>query len=395
MLMSLAGIVFGVAFFIVAQAQTSGFEEFFINAVWGTNGALKVQDRYQNNITTSMAASDEGKFNVKLREGKSYVEGVEHPARIMEAVRKFSEVSGASEVVRGKIEVSSGFRSDEGEVLGIRLADHLAVSNLGSQIRQGDLGDFDRDPQSILIGTIMAQRLQLDVGSTLLLKRMNESRRYKVVGIFETGIEDYDKRRVFINLREARELLDMPDKASFIQVSLYDNNHADVVAAQMSEALQHDVRPWQESEKSWLEVFRALRISSAITMSVIIIVAALGMFNTLAIIVMERRREIAILRSMGYTRRDVVSIFVAQGMIVLVTGMVIGCALAALLTLGVENLPIRIKGMFSTDHFIVKWSAMHYVYACVVSIIVVFIASYLPARRAAKIEPGEIIRGAS
>jgi lipoprotein-releasing system permease protein len=395
MLMSLAGITFGVAFFIVTQAQTSGFETFFINAVWGTNGALKVQDRYQNDITTSMSAGDSG-FQVKLKQqNRSYVEGIEHPAEIMAAVRRFTEVSGASEVLRGKTEVASGFRSDESEVYGIRLRDHMSVSNLGDQIRYGELGDFDRDPQAIFIGVKMSERLNVDVGSYLLLRTKGQTRRYHVVGIFETGVEEYDKHRVFMNLREARELLDEPNRSSFIQVSLYDNNDAAAVAAQMREALQHDVRPWQESEKTWLEVFRTLRISSAITMSVIIIVAALGMFNTLAIIVMERRREIAILRSMGYTRRDIVNIFVSQGMIVLSAGLALGCLFGFLMTLGIEHLPIRIRGIMSADHFVVEWSVWHYVLACAVSTVVVFVASYLPARRAAQIEPGEIIRGAS
>lgn len=392
MIMSLAGITFGVAFFIVAQAQTSGFEAFFIKSIWGTNGALKVQDRFQANVT-SMTAGDD--FNIGLREGQSYVEGIEHPDQIMKAVRAFSEVAGASEVLRGRADAKSGFRSDECEVYGIRITDYLAVSNLGQQIRYGSIRGFETDPQAILIGTKMAERLNADVNSYILLRHIGESRRFRVAGLFETGVEDYDKHRVFVNLTVARDLLDEPNKSSFIQVSLYDNNRADIVAAQMQEALQHDVRPWQKSEKTWLEVFRALRISSGITMSVIILVAALGMFNTLAIIVMERRREIAILRSMGYTRRDIVDIFVAQGMIVLLAGILFGCLMAVGINLVIESLPIRIRGLFSTDHFIVAWSLWHYVAACLVSFFVVYVASYIPARRAAKIEPGEIIRGAS
>lgn len=393
--MSLTGIVFGVAFFIVSQAQTSGFESFFIRSVWGTNGALKVQDRFQNNVASMLAGEEQDGFKVELKEGRSYVEGVEHPALIIEAVRKFREVSGASEVLRGSATAKSGFREDECEVYGIRLSDYLSVSNLGGQIRYGRIEDFDSDPQSILVGIKMAERLNLDIGSTLLLRRQNESIRFRVKGIFETGVEEYDKRRVFVHLRQARDILNEPHKASFIQVSLYDNYRADKVAAHMQEVLLHDVRPWQKSEKTWLEVFRALRISSGITMSVIIMVAALGMFNTLAIIVMERRREIAILRSMGYTRQDVVRIFIGQGVIVLIAGMVLGCALAFFLTLGIENLPIRIRGIFSTDHFVVKWSLWHYFWACVVSTVVVLVASYVPARKAAQIEPGDIIRGAS
>ncbi len=396
MLMSLTGIVFGVAFFIVTQAQTSGFEGFFITSVWGTNGALRVQDRFQGNVTSMLAQGESGAgFQVPLREGRTYIAGVQYPRQVMQAVRRFGEVAGVSEVLRGKVSASSGFRSEDTEVYGIRLNDHLAVSNLGNQMRYGDLQAFDRDPQAIFIGTMLARRLAADVGTSILLKGTGEARRYRVAGIFETGVEEFDKRRVFIHLREARTLLDEPQVASFLQVSLYDNNDASRVAAHMEQALQHDVRAWQESEKSWLQVFRVLRISSGITMSVIILVAGLGMFNTLAIIVMERQRDIAILRSMGYTRRDVVRIFVGQGLIVLAGGAVLGWLFGFLLTLGLESLPISIRGIFSTDHFVVRWSLWHYVAATLVAVVVVLVASYVPARRAARIEPGEIIRGAS
>lgn len=396
MLMSLTGIVFGVAFFIVTQAQTSGFEGFFIRSVWGTNGALRVQDRWQGNVTSLVAEGETGAgFQVPLREGRTYVAGVQNPRQIAAAVRRFSEVAGVSEVLRGKVTATSGFRSEDTEVYGIRLGDHLTVSNLGTQVRYGDLSHFDDDPQAILIGTMLAQRLSADVGSSILLRSSGDTRRYRVAGIFETGVEEFDKRRVFIHLPEARSLLNEPRVASFLQVTLYDNNQAAQLAGHMEQALHHDVRAWQESEKSWLQVFRVLRISSGITMSVIILVAGLGMFNTLAIIVMERRRDIAILRSMGYTRRDVVHIFVGQGLIVLAGGTALGWLFGFLLTLGLESLPISIRGIFSTDHFVVSWSLWHYIAATGVAAVVVLVASYLPARRAARIEPGEIIRGAS
>ena len=128
-------------------------------------------------------------------------------------------------------------------------------------------------------------------------------------------------------------------------------------------------------------------------MSTIILIAGLGMFNTLAIIVMERAREIAILRSIGYTRTDVLWIFLYQGVIVYALGLVIGCLAGAGLTALVESLPIRIRGIFATDHFIMEWSLSHYGWAALVTGIVVLLASILPARRAAKIEPGTVIRG--
>lgn len=397
MLMSLAGIVLGVAFFILTQAQTSGFESFFIRTIWGTNGAIRIQDRFQSSVT-SLVADGEGApagFRIPLREGRTYIPGVQNPAAVTAAVKRFSNVSGVSEVLRGRVNVSSGFRSETSEVLGIRLRDHLDVSSLGEQIRHGQLERFRLDPTGILIGVQMANRLQADVGDSILLRSAEETRRYRISALFETGVEEFDKRRVFVHLAEARLLFHEPQTASFLQVNLYDNHQAESVARQMEESIQHHVNSWEKSEKTWLEVFRVLRFSSAITMSAILLIAGLGMFNTLAIIVMERRREIAILRSMGYTRRDITLIFLNQGLIVLTAGVTLGFGVAALLTLLVAKLPIRIRGIISTDHFIVNWSVWHYLLAGLVAAVVVLLASYFPARRAARLEPGEIIRGSA
>jgi len=104
-------------------------------------------------------------------------------------------------------------------------------------------------------------------------------------------------------------------------------------AAQIEATLQYSAASWQEREKVWLEAFRALTYSSAITVSVFTLIAGLAMFNTLAMIVMEKTKEIAILRSMGYTRRDISRIFLWQAAIVLMLGTVAGWALGAVVTM--------------------------------------------------------------
>ena len=155
---------------------------------------------------------------------------------------------------------------------------------------------------------------------------------------------------------EARSLLKRPTGASFIQVNLYDKDRPPQDAAQIEATLQYSAASWQEREKSWLEVFRALRISTAITVSVFTLIAGLAMFNTLAMIVMEKTKEIAILRSMGYTRGDISRIFLWQAAIVLMLGTVVGWVLGAVGTYVISNLPIRIQGIFTMDTYIVNWS---------------------------------------
>jgi lipoprotein-releasing system permease protein len=155
----------------------------------------------------------------------------------------------------------------------------------------------------------------------------------------------------------------------------------------------HSAASWQEREKTWLEVFRALRISTAITVSVFTLIAGLAMFNTLAMIVMEKTKEIAILRSMGYTRSDISHIFIWQAVIVLAIGTIAGALLGAGVTYGVSQMPLKIRGIFATDTFIVSWSIWHYIAAVTTAIVMVMLASLVPSRRAARLEPGDVIRG--
>jgi lipoprotein-releasing system permease protein len=395
MLMSLAGIVFGVAFFVFTQAQTTGFEQFFIRTILGTNGSIRVQDEFQNTITSMVVESEqgEGQFEIPLREGRSYISGIRNPQQLMDAINQFDDVEGAAPVLRGDVQISSGFRTESGRAIGILPKEYIEVSDLEYQITHGDLRNFAENPDGILVGKRLAERMEVMPGSFLLLSHVGVTRRYEVIGIFETGIDFFDKTHVFVHLQEARRLLDSMKRVSYIQVLTKNPDKAPAIARQMEHALGHYVASWQEREKSWLEVFKVLRISSALSMSTIILIAGLGMFNTLAIIVMERSREIAILRSIGYSRRDILNIFLFQGLIVYVLGTVLGFIMAALLTKGVESLPIRIRGIFSTDHFVVAWSLWHYISAAVVAGVVVIIAALIPARRAARVEPGEVIRG--
>ncbi len=117
------------------------------------------------------------------------------------------------------------------------------------------------------------------------------------------------------------------------------------------------------------------------------------MFNTLAMIVMEKTKEIAILRSMGYTRQDISRIFLWQAAIVLMLGTIAGWALGAGVTYGISKIPLHIRGIFAMNTYTVSWSIWHYVSATVISILMVMAASLIPARRAARLEPGDVIRG--
>jgi lipoprotein-releasing system permease protein len=173
-----------------------------------------------------------------------------------------------------------------------------------------------------------------------------------------------------------------------------DPGRAPQLAARLEELLQHRARSWQERARGNLQIFRAIRVSAAITVSAIILLAGFGIFNVLTLMIIDKVREIAILRSMGYQRGDISAIFLWQGMLVAAAGSVLGCGLGAFLTYTVSRVPMHIRGFFAADHFLVYWSGAHYFSAVVIAFTAVLVASYFPSRRAARLVPVSILRGA-
>src|SRR5690606_34520487 len=203
----------------------------------------------------------------------------------------------------------------------------------------------------------------------------------------ETGVREIDQVRIYAHMTEVRSLLKKPTGASFLQVNLHDTDRAPQDALHMEEVLQHSAASWQEREKVWLEVFRALRLSSAITVSVFTLIAGLAMFNTLAMIVLEKTKDIAILRSMGYERSDITRIFLWQAALVLAIGILAGSLFGGVATYAISRMPLPnggISGIFATKYFVVNLSPWHFVQGAVTAIVTVMVASLIPARRAAR-----------
>jgi len=244
----------------------------------------------------------------------------------------------------------------------------------------------------LLVGHRIAERLRLQLGDRVNLIGGAQNFQLRVSGIFETGVSEIDKKRVYMDLATVRSFSGKRFGGSVFQLSLSNPDVAPEMAAQIQETLGHRTISWQEREKVWLDVFYVLRISSAITVSSILLLSGLGMFNVFAIMVIEKTRDIAILRSMGFTPRDVSAIFLWQGAIVLTAGILIGSATGFIATYGISKIPLRIRGVFTADNFVVNWDVSHYLWAIIIATIFVSVASWIPARRAARVEPAKIIR---
>ena len=393
LLLSLVGVVFGVGIFICTQAQTQGFAQFFIKSTIGSNGALVLRSRFQPRHEGLVVPSK----NVSvLPDRRNYFEGIHNVSEIMRVSRQFSNVVACSPVLRGNVSARSGFEMTTVELFGIEPAAHLRTTDLANQIVDGKFEDFTNNTSSVILGYRLAEQLEVGVGDTIqLLSPGGEYWRFTVAATARSGVGAIDSTRVYAQTRLAQRLLKKPYEASMIIYKLRDPDRAPALATHFETLFQHISQSWQEREESTLQLFIMLRLSVAITVSLMILLAGFGIFNVLTMSVLSKVREIAILRSMGYRQVDISAIFLWQGALIAVVGSLIGCFLGALLTWIVSKVPIHIRGLLYTNHFLVVWDWRHYFWASVLAGVAVFIASYVPARRAAQLQPVDTLRGSS
>ncbi|HXX42431.1 MAG TPA: FtsX-like permease family protein [Chthoniobacterales bacterium] len=392
LILSLSGVVFGVAIFICTQAQTQGFAQHFIDSTIGSNGALVVRTRFRERYE-NLSATAKTSTNAAHR---LYFEGIHDANEIMRVSRQFSNVACCSPVLRGTVSARAGFENATVDLFGINPVLHVQTTDLRTELVKGDFDDFRNNTSTVIIGSKLAELLDVSAGDAIqLLSPRGEYWRFTVAAIARSGIGAIDSTRVYCHSRIAQSLLHRPYSASMIIYKLRDPNRAPALASHFEALFHHVAQSWQEREESNLQIFFTLRISAAITVSLIILLAGFGIFNVLTMSVLAKVKEIAILRSMGYRRFDISAIFLWQGAMIAAAGSVIGCIFGALMTWGVSQIPIRIRGLLYADHFLVVWDWRHYIWATLLAIVAVFIASYVPAQRAAQLPPVATLRGSS
>ncbi|MEP6955472.1 MAG: ABC transporter permease [Chthoniobacterales bacterium] len=393
--LSLSGVVFGVAIFIASQAQTQGFAKQFIDSTLGSNGSLVLRARFQP-LGIGLPVPPKGQTDKAKGTHRRYLEGITNAREIMRVSRQFADVAAASPVLRGTLSARSGFENATVDLYGIDPVLHLQTTDLARQVIDGSFNDFRDNAMSVIVGSRLAEVLNLVAGDSVqLLSPGGEYWRFTVAAVARSGVGAVDSGRVYCHAKVAQTLLRRPFPASMIIYKLRDPDRAPALAKHFETLFQHDTQSWQERESGNLQLFMTLRISAAITVSLIILLAGFGIFNVLTMSVLSKVKEIAILRSMGYRRGDISAIFLWQGAMIAAAGSLLGCTVGALLTWGVSQIPIRVRGLIVADHFLVSWNWQHYFWGTVLAVIAVFIASYVPARRAAHLPPVATLRGSS
>ncbi|MFZ1946858.1 MAG: lipoprotein-releasing ABC transporter permease subunit [bacterium] len=378
---SVGGVAVGVLALIVVLAVMNGFENEVIKRIVGTNA------------------------HVMIRKD----DGIEDYRRVMERVAAMPHVEGVAPFVFSKAMVMSSDGTDAVFVKGIDLDAEGAVTDIGSYLRPQGFR-FSRGAggaAEIIVGKELAYSLRVAPGDTLLLARGEVSpssafgiipsfKRVVVGALFDSGMYEYDASLAFLDLPEGQSFNGLGDRIGGVSVRLDDMYSAPLVSEGISTLLGngYSVSDWIHMNRNLFVWMKTEKRVMFIILTLIIVVAAFNIAGTLIMIVMERTKDIGILRSMGATRGAVMRIFILHGLITGAIGTAIGAVGGVVLSLVVDRYKlIQLPGdIYFIDTVPVRLEAGDIVAVASVALLVCFVSTLYPAWQASRLVPVEAIR---
>lgn len=379
----MAGIAIGVMALIVVLSVMNGFENDIQAKILGT----------QSHIVIS-----------------SIKGGIENPDATLNMVLKEKGVVAATPFI-----LSQGLVSAQGGISGVVIRG-INPESASKVIRLKDIitrGTFALDASGVLIGTELASNLGVGIGDAITLISPNgtitplgmipTSMTFLVRGIFSTGMYEFDSNMVYISLETAKKLF-MVQMPSGIEIKVDDIYAADSISRGIVRHLDDGywAKTWKDMNRSLFSALKLEKTIMFIILMFIILVAAFSIISTLIMLVMEKRKDIAILKSMGATTEQILRIFMTMGLTIGLTGSLMGLILGLLLTnnlnavvAGVEfifKIEVMPKDVYYITGLPTKIKPLEVTLITITSFLLSFFATIYPARQAAKQDPVEIIR---
>jgi lipoprotein-releasing system permease protein len=393
-LMSLLGVMLGVAFFMAVSSLMRGSERDFINRLVDSAPHITVSDEFRDPPEQpAVRAFPDGAVSVSNVKPRTEVRGIRGYKQKMEYIARLPGARVAP-VLSGQIILSFAGKEEGVLMNGVVPGMMTGVSDIEDKIVAGSLQALAGNTNGIIIGRALAKKMNLDMGDNLTVSSpVGQVRTMKIVGLFETGMTSVDEGQAYVLLKRAQVLLDRPDRANMLVMQLDDPYASREMAARIEEHVGYRAQSWQEASESLLSVLLVRNIIMYSVVSAILVVASFGIYNIISTVVMEKRRDIAILKSMGFTARDIRRIFLWEGTFIGIMGSVAGLAVGMGLMAALAALRFEPPGVSIPINLPIYWGLDQALMACAFATLSAMGAAYFPARKAGLVHPVDILRG--
>jgi lipoprotein-releasing system permease protein len=393
-LVSTMGIVLGVAFFLAIASLMQGSETDFITRLVDSAPHITIADEFRNpHPQPAELMYPAGAVEIRNVRPATETRGLRGYERILEIVRAIPGAR-ASPVLTGQALVSAAGRDVSVTLNGMIPEEIRDVSTISDDMVEGGIDALGANVDGIVIGTELADKLSLGMGQNVTLSTPNgQVHAFTVVGLFRTGRTDYDASQAFVNLKRVQALLDRANRVNTIIVKLSDPYTARALATEIEADVGYKSVSWQEATEDLMSTLTIRNIIMYTVVSAVLVVAAFGIYNVISTVVMEKRRDIAILKSIGFHAGDIQRIFLLEGGMLGLGGSVFGIALGAALMYALGRVTLAVPGSSDPITLPLDWSWVLFAIAASFAMGAALVAAVLPARKGARVDPAQILRG--
>jgi len=378
---SVGGVALGVMALLVVLSVMSGFHEDLQRKILGVNAHIVVLD-----------------YRGKL----------DDPAEVIEKINGMHDIVSASPFVLGQVMVSTGSKGQGVYLRGIDPVREEKTTDISRHMKEGSLSSLETRGSlpGIIVGKELANRLGIFVNDEInILSPTGEIgplgilpkvKTFRVVGIFEVGMFEYDSNLVIVGLQSAQEFFGLKTSVTGIEVRISDIYKAGDTRENIQKALgfPYNARDWMQMNKNLFSALKLEKFAMFVILVLIILVASFNIVSTLIMNVIEKEREIAILKTMGATNGGIMAVFIFQGFIIGIIGTFIGLTGGYVLsyilnTYQIIKLP---PDIYYLSHLPVKMKLSDFISVSLSAIVISFLSTIYPAWQAAKLNPVEPLR---
>ena len=380
-LISAGGVAVGVMALLVVLSVMSGFHEDLQRKILGVNAHMVILD---------------------------YKGAMPDYQDVVKKIKGDDEIVSYAPFVMGQVMISYGKRAHGVFLRGIDPDLESKATDVARFMKEGSFADLKSKDEipGIIIGKELASSIGVFKGDLITvlspvgkigpLGMLPKIKQFRIVGIFEVGMFEYDSNLVLTDLRAAQDFFDMKGEVTGIQLKLKDIYKAPVVRERLQEKLGFPlyVKDWMQMNKNLFSALKLEKFAMFVILVLIILVASFNIVSMLIMNVIEKKREIAILKTMGATDKGIMTIFMMQGLAIGILGTVVGVAGGYLLcyvlnTFEIIKLPADV---YYLSHLPVKTKFSDFLAVSLSAIIISFLATVYPALQAAKLNPVEPLR---
>lgn len=390
------GVAFGTMIYVVIAGVQLGMRQYLADQLLNNTAHIRISgsDRIINEDSLRKRFFDDSIFVkwITPPSGKRDESRLENPQGWFSKFDKDPNVKSYAPKLTISAMANRGKIKNNVQLVGIIPQRQVIVTGLEDYMKEGSLLNLNGGGNQVVLCSGVANNLGARVGETITFSiGQGRPRPFKIVGILHLGNQQIDNSMAFAHIRDVQSLNKTPGRIGEISVALVDMEKSMETAHRWALYAQDKVESWQEANAAFMQIIVIQDIVRMVITFSILIVAAFGIYNVLTIMIGQKQKEIAILRSIGYPPKKILELFLIQGLILGILGGVIGLFMGHGLNLLIESYDLGIS-IGKGSHLIISFDKSIYVTAFSAAIGSAIIASLIPAYNASKLTPLEIIR---